>query len=351
MLKKLMISALTLMLISCGGSSSNETASIEITPTRNIPSTVINDVNISTWMYQIQDLYAENIDILDDTDYDMLVVEPGFNFKESPYDTSRITSSLVTKPNGDKRLLLAYIDIGQAEDYRDYWKDTWIAPTKDDKGSPNFLISIDPDGWSGNYPVAYWDERWQNIWLENKGIISKIAKEGFDGIYLDWVEAYDDEKVLEYAQSQNIDAKKEMLNFIKKLKEKGREVNPNFVVISQNAQYLLDYNPNEYASIIDAIATEDTWFYGEGDGNWNDNDAGDLEGDERHNDDYSTINRIKQNKKYLDLGIPVFTVDYCISEDNAYTTYNKSRENGFIPIVTRVSLSKVTETPPPELKE
>ena len=362
MLKKILILATSLIFIACGGGSGStdeepnimqEEHTTEVTVTsKKIPSTIINDINISTWMYQIQDLYDDRIDSLDNTNYDMLVVEPGFNFKdkEDAYDTSKIVSSLSTKPNGDQRLLVAYIDIGQAEDYRDYWKDNWVAPTKDSKGSPDFMITIDPDGWSGNYPVAYWDKRWKDIWLDDDGIIAKLATEGFDGIYLDWVEAYDDEKVMEYAQSQGIDAKREMINFIKELKAKGQEINPNFVVISQNSQYLLDYDADEYASVIDAIATEDTWFYGEGDGNWDDENAGDLHGDERHEDEFSTENRIKQNKKYLDLGIPVFTVDYCISQKNADDVYRESRKNGFIPIVTRVSLSKVTETPPPELR-
>jgi cysteinyl-tRNA synthetase len=341
MLKNILILATSLILISCGGGSNSS-------DNEEIPSTTINGVEISTWMYQIQDLYDDEIEILDETDYDMLVVEPGVNFKEEPYDTTKLVSALSKKTNGDKRLLIAYIDIGQAEEYRDYWKDDWIAPTKDSRGTPDFLITIDPDGWSGNYPVAYWDERWKKIWLDDDGIIAKLADQGFDGIYLDWIEAYDDERVLEYADSQNIDAKEKMIDFIKELKDKAREINPNFVVISQNAQYLLDYDTTRYASIIDGIATEDTWFYGEGDADWNDANAGDLHGGERHEDDYSTANRIKQNSKYLNLGIPVFTVDYCISEKNADSVYSQSRKNGFIPIVTRVSLSKLTQTPPPE---
>jgi endo-alpha-1,4-polygalactosaminidase (GH114 family) len=75
--------------------------------------------------------------------------------------------------------------------------------------------------------------------------------------------------------------------------------------------------------------------------------AGDLTGGERHAGDYSTANRIVQSNKYLDLGIPVFSVDYCISESNAEQTYINSYENGFIPLVTRVSLTNITETPPP----
>ncbi|MCK5831245.1 MAG: endo alpha-1,4 polygalactosaminidase [Methylococcales bacterium] len=349
MLIKLLVLAIYLILIACGRTPSSSSENEELAVINKIPSTVINNIKITTWMYQIQDLYDKNIDILAKTNYDMLVVEPGFNFKESPYDTPKIVSSLSTKPNGKKRLLLAYIDIGQAEEYRDYWQEDWIAPTKETQGIPGFLISTDPDGWSGNYPVAFWDTRWKSIWLD-KGIISKLATQGFDGIYLDWVEAYDDKQVLEFAQTQNIDTEKEMLDFIKELKKEGQRINPSFVVISQNAQYLLDYAPNEYASIIDGISTEDTWFYGKGDVNWDDANAGDLSGDERHDDDYSTKKRIVQNLKYLDLQLPVFTVDYCVLPKNAYSTYATSRKNGFIPIVTRVSLSQLTETPPPEFK-
>ena len=138
----------------------------------------------------------------------------------------------------------------------------------------------------------------------------------------------------------------EMMLFIEKMRDKGRSLNSDFLIISQNAAFLLDTDPQRYSLMIDALATEDTWFYGEGDAEWNDLKAGDLSGGERHNEEYSTSNRIVQNKKYLALGIPVFTVDYCISQENANFVYKTSRENGFIPIVTRVSLSKITETPP-----
>lgn len=340
MLKNMLI-ALTLPLLftSCGGDT-------DINKKLTHPSAKLSNRSVSTWMYQIQELNDDSVDLLASSSYDMLVLEAGFNFKEDVYNTKKIISKLSKKPNGDKRVLIAYIDIGQAEDYRDYWKEEWVAPTKDSIGYPNFLITIDPDGWSGNYPVAYWDKRWKDIWLKKNGIVEKLVNYGFDGIYLDWIEAYDDEKVLEYAKQRGISPKDEMMTFIEELKDKGREINPNFVVIAQNAPYLIDHNPTKYTSIIDAIAVEDTWYYGEADANWNDPNAGDLVAGERQDDDYSTENRIKQNKKYLNLGIPVFTVDYCISKENADNTYINSTKNGFIPLVTRVSLSQITETPP-----
>jgi len=306
----------------------------------------LNGVEVSSFMYQIQGLdNRSDIDLLDATDYDMLVLEPGFNFNDGNYDTSYMVDKLKMKPNGNKRVLLAYIDIGQAEDYRSYWKQNWVAPTSTKTGNPNFLITIDPDGWSGNYPVAYWDDEWKNIWLANGGLIEQIANYGFDGVYLDWVEAYDDEFVRGEANKQGVNAEREMMNFIKKIRQTGKAINPDFSVVAQNAPYLIDVDPDYYASIIDGVSMEDTWFYGKADANWNSPKAGDLSDGERHDDDYSTQNRITQDKKYLSHGIPVFTVDYCISLDNAEFVYKESRANGFIPLVTRVSLSRITQTP------
>jgi len=313
----------------------------------SIPFANLNGTKVSYFMYQIQGLNERSsIDSLADTNYDMLIVEPGFNFKEEPYDVVYLVNKLKRKSNGEKRIVLAYIDIGQAEDYRDYWQDNWVAPTTEQRGSPDFLITTDPDGWSGNYPVAYWDKRWQNIWLADDGLIRKIADYGFDGVYLDWVEAYDDEKIRAYAATQTVNTENEMMKFIENIKSMGKTVSSDFLIIAQNAPYLIDANPNYYTSIIDAIAMEDTWFYGEGDADWNSPKAGDLKGGERHSDDYSTENRIAQNKKYLTYKIPVFTVDYCISVDNATFVYRESRKNGFVPLVTRVALSEITKTPP-----
>ncbi len=66
----------------------------------------------------------------------------------------------------------------------------WVAPTFWKRGNPSFLASQDPDGWSGFYPVAYWDKRWKDIWVGPNSIISELTKLGFDGVYLDWVEAH-----------------------------------------------------------------------------------------------------------------------------------------------------------------
>ena len=302
--------------------------------------------NAQTWMYQIQGLDEDGaIEALEMSDYPMLVLEPGHNFLDGVYDTVDMLSRLRHLPNGDERLLIAYLDIGQAEDYRNYWQPGWIAPTAAKPGIPDFLVTIDPDGWSGNYPVAYWDQRWQTLWLGEDGIVAKLARMGFDGIYLDWVEAYDDETIIARAERDNKNAAMEMIRFVAALGAAGRAVRSDFLVIVQNAPYLINADVRQYSLAIDALAVEDTWFHGAGDAQWNDPQAGDLR--ERHDGEWSTASRLSQYQKYLDQGIPVFSVDYCISADNARRVYQDARQAGLRPLVTRVSLSQLTETPPP----
>ncbi|MEI7594562.1 MAG: endo alpha-1,4 polygalactosaminidase [Bacteroidota bacterium] len=294
---------------------------------------------IHWWMYQLQGFEDENALIeLSQTEYELLVIEPGDDFKEEPYNTKYMLNRLRKTPSGKTRLIFAYINIGEAEDYRSYWGNNWTI------GSPNFLISSDPDGWSGNYPVAYWKQEWKNIWIGDSNRIQKLVDLGFDGVYLDWVEAYDDEKTRNTAVSQNINPELEMLNFIQEIKNTGKAKNANFMVIAQNAPYLIDYDAGKYKSAIDAIALEDTWFHGKADASWYDPLAGDIPNADAN--ESSTMGKLKQCKKLLDNNIPVFTVDYCVSRENADGVYEEAARNGLKSLVTRVSLSKNTETPP-----
>ncbi|MBL4799350.1 MAG: endo alpha-1,4 polygalactosaminidase [Oleispira sp.] len=234
----ILFTSLFLALSACGGSSSSSGGSDSTPgPVANTTAT-LNGIEINTWMYQIQDLDDNAIiDELAETDYDMLVVEPGNNFIDFSYDTDYLVSNLIQKPNGDDRLLLAYIDIGEAEDYRDYWQQNWIAPTENSSGTPEFLVTIDPDGWTGNYPVAYWQQEWKDIWLGSDGIIVTLAEAGFHGVYLDWVEGYDDDTIRAFAVQEGVNPEDEMMQFIDEIGAAGRAINSGFIVIAQNAQY------------------------------------------------------------------------------------------------------------------
>lgn len=81
---------------------------------------------------------------------------------------------------GGCRLVIFYLSIGEAEDYRWYWdkKATWP-----DRENPD---------WPGNYKVHYWNDDWQKIiYSGTNSYLDKILKTGFDRVYLDIIDAYE----------------------------------------------------------------------------------------------------------------------------------------------------------------
>ena len=122
------------------------------------------------------------IDALKNTDYDIIIMDL-FHF-EKAYAASEIRE-LKTKRNGGKRLVICYMSIGEAEDYRYYWNSGWKAR------KPAWLTEENPH-WKGNYVVKYWDPDWQKIITGNDGSYQKkILGAGFDGVYLDIIDAFE----------------------------------------------------------------------------------------------------------------------------------------------------------------
>ena len=303
---------------------------------------------VRTFMYQIQNLEAPGaIEKLAASGYDLLVVEPTFTVKgQEAFDAKTMVTKLhVGKPG---RIVLAYIDIGEAENYRTYWQADWKAPQKKAAGLPDFLVEPDPDGWSGNYPVAYWDDRWQKlIATDEHSVIKQLLAAGFDGVYLDWVDAYDDNGVKATAKKQHIDTARAMVDFIGTIRQEARKLNPAALVVAQNGIYLLDAD-KRYLDVIDAIGFEDTWYSGKADAKWNSPKAGDIPN--KYKDESSTASRLKTYARYRAAGKPVLTIDYCLNPTNATRVYTAADADGLIPLVTRVSLDQITTTPPPALK-
>lgn len=302
-----------------------------------------------TFMYQIQALDQPlAIDQLRAPHYQMLVVDPtSTNQNQTSFDTPGMVKKLKLQGNGAPRLVIAYIDIGEAENYRTYWGANWVAATDTSRGQPDFIIAKDPDGWSGNFPVAFWDSRWKALWLGDNGLVAQMAKSGFDGVYLDWVEAYSDPKVSAAAALAGVDPANEMMAFIEQIRAAGRKIRPDFKVMAQNAIYLIDKDPARYLKAIDAIGVEDTWYRGIADAPWGDPRGGDIAN--TSTDEFSTQNRVAQFQKYITAGKPVFTIDYSLQAGTAAAIYQAAAKTGARPLVTQISLSQLTMTPPPGL--
>lgn len=116
------------------------------------------------------------------TDYDIIIMDCFFNNQE--FTASEI-NSLKTKKNSGIRIVISYMSIGEVEDYRYYWQDSWI------NSPPSWLEDENPD-WEGNYKVRYWDKDWQSIIYGNdNSYLKKIINAGFDGVYLDIIDAFE----------------------------------------------------------------------------------------------------------------------------------------------------------------
>jgi len=122
------------------------------------------------------------INSVKNTNYDLLITDLYFNGEK--FSKSQI-QELKEKGNGGKRLVICYMSIGEAENYRYYWHPDWKV------GNPSFIDKENPD-WPGNYKIRYWEKDWQNIIYGNdSSYLKKILDAGFDGIYLDIIDAFE----------------------------------------------------------------------------------------------------------------------------------------------------------------
>lgn len=334
----------------CGGNSGDDQASEgdqAVAPTPDAKLGPPGDLaDVRYWAYQIQGLEKEGaIEALTTSRYDLVVIEPTrTNAGSEDFDTQEAVNRIHASPGslGERsKLVLAYLDIGEAEDYRTYWQDDWEPPRAGVRGTPDFLVSVDPDGWAGNYPVAYWDPRWKDLVIYNEdSLLNLVLEDGFDGVYLDWVEAFDDVSVIAAAELAGIEPAGEMIAFIREMRDYAAERHPNFLIVAQNGADLVDDNA-EYFDVIDGLAQEDLSFYGEADTDWDDEASGDIPQNPGYQEYLAGVLR-----RYVEAGVPTFCVQYAQEQANVEQALHDAEQVGCVPYVTLTPLDRLTDTPP-----
>ncbi|MBP7239324.1 MAG: endo alpha-1,4 polygalactosaminidase [Saprospiraceae bacterium] len=126
---------------------------------------------------------ADFINAVTATNYDLIVMD--LFFQDGNAFAPAEIDQLQSKANGGKRMVVAYMSIGEAEDYRYYWLPEWNAH------KPSWMNAENPD-WAGNFKVQYWNPEWQSIIFGNDdSYVHKIIDAGFDGVYLDIIDAFE----------------------------------------------------------------------------------------------------------------------------------------------------------------
>lgn len=194
---------------------------------------------------------------------DLIVLDASFD-SEGDWTPAEIETIRSGKSG---RRVVAYVSIGEAEDYRSYWQKSWDADKdgKPDVAAPKFLHTENPD-WKGNYRVRYWQPDWQALMLP---AVDKVVEQGFDGIYLDIVDAFEfyeyDETTKDWLDDrENPETgqtyRRDMIAWVSAIAKRARDKRPGFLVIPQNASQLLA--DESYRSLISAIGVEDLFMAG-----------------------------------------------------------------------------------------
>jgi cysteinyl-tRNA synthetase len=278
-----------------------------------------------SWGYQLQNV---DPDALAAAPYDLLVIDYSRDGSDALALTPQDLARLKVKPDGSRRIVLAYLSIGEAETYRYYWKWYWswffgmLTPSW--RGPQNAE-------WRGNYGVRYWQDDWQKIIFSGENsYLDRIIKADFDGVYLDKVDEY------EAAAKQNPKARADMIAFVTALAARARAAKPGFLIVPQNGEGLL--TDRGYRMVIDGLGKEDL-LYGEEKG-------------QRRNDAESIKDNVADLKLLLAEHKPVFVVEY-LDAPIAIEQARKQLEGyGFVPYFANRALDqlRIGDLPDPKQK-
>ncbi len=265
---------------------------------------------VNDFLYQLQNL---NLQAIGNTAYDLVVMDYSAEGGDDTAFTAAQIAALKHSPGGEK-IVLAYMSIGEAEDYRFYWQ-RWWQPS-----DPIWLDEENPD-WRGNYKVHYWDPSWQAIIFR---YTDRLLAAGFDGAYLDIIDAY------EYYIDQRPAAAKEMADLVTAIRAYARSQDPDFYIFPQNAAELATLVP-PYLNVVDGISQEDIYYgYDKDDLMTPPDITAELEG-------------------YLDVykaaGKLVLTVDYATTPARVDDAYARSEARGYVPFVTVRDLDQLIVNP------
>jgi len=211
---------------------------------------------IGTWEYQLQSYHLAEPGR---TRSDLLVVDfSRSDPKGGPMVplTAEEVARLQRKKGGGRRLVLAYLSVGEAEEYRYYWRPEWRA------SAPEWLIG-ENCRWPRNHVVRYWQRGWKDIVFSGAdSYLARIVAAGFDGVYLDRIDAHHD------VERMQASAREDMERFVVELSGAAKRMKRGFLVVAQNAEDLL--SSPAYRAAIDGIAKEDLLYGVGGTGKRND---------------------------------------------------------------------------------
>jgi cysteinyl-tRNA synthetase len=182
------------------------------------PGTLADRVFTWACVYHKQDLQAFRKNMAG-----MLVIDP-----------DHYSRADIEKIKGGRKIVISYLSVGEAESYRSY-------ATEDLKKS---LVLKENPNWPENFRVKFWEDAWRETLLKyGRDILDK----GFDGFFLDVVDAWEDFPDIP-------ERRKQMAKVIVTLAREFRRIRPGLLMILQNSHQLFE-DPEVFAE-FDGITQE-----------------------------------------------------------------------------------------------
>ena len=291
---------LALLVAACSADSSAPTEPpVATEPPRGSAPVPADLSQINDYLYQLQDL---DLQAVGESRYDLVIMDYAADGTAATEYTADEIQALRESPGGSK-VLLAYMSIGEAEDYRFYWQDGWAV------GDPPWLDAENPN-WEGNYKVRYWEDEWRGLIFD---YTNRLIAAGFDGAYLDIIDAY--QYFIEQGAPEEVEESpaRRMADLVAAIADHARAKDPDFLIFPQNAPELASMVP-DYLDHVDGIGQEDIYYgHDEDDVGTPTSVTAELE---RHLD------------RFRERGKLVLTIDYATSVDkidDAYVSFNRKR--------------------------
>ena len=275
--------------------------------------------SVNDFLYQLQDI---DLTAVGDTKFDLLIMDYSADGSESGEYRAEQIRELKSSLGGPK-LVLAYMSIGEAENYRWYWEDSWDEDYDGipDPDAPLWLGPSNPD-WPDNYKVKYWESGWRAIVY---AYLDEVIEAGFDGAYLDIIDAYEFWGPGGESGLDRETAEREMVDFVIALASYARETRgkTNFGIFPQNGEALSSHP--DYVLTVSGIGREDVWY---------------------DDDTPQPTSDTEEVISYLDIfkraGKLVLVVDYVTRQSLIDDLYGKAESRGYVPYATVRDLDRLT---------
>jgi cysteinyl-tRNA synthetase, unknown class len=271
-----------------------------------------------SWHYQLDNI---DVDQLAATPADLLVIDYA-KFQGKIPLTKEEVARIKAGPDGLGRYVLAYLSVGESEEYRFYWDAAWKAAPPDWLGEENCA-------WPQAHRVRFWLPGWKDInFRAPDSYLRRIIEAGFDGVYLDRIDIY------ETYEKERPGARAEMIVYVRELAETAWRIKPGFFIVPQNAEDLL--SDQKYRSFVDALGKE-SLLHGA---------AATARRNARSDIDWS----LEQMNKLRGEGKPVFVVEYLLNSQHIDVTARELRGRSLVPTFQTRALDGKDPTEPIVLK-